>query len=1216
MAQAQPTWQELIQRHARTGFVGRDAERAVFLRNFDLQPGDPRRRFRFHVHGTAGVGKTYLLQELEQLSRERGALTAYVDEGAGSVPEALSEICRQFADQGRRLKDLERRLATYHERRHEAEAAALAALAPEPGPGPGPVPETASTGSRVAVELGMGALEAALPGVSLLTRALPADRLAQGTDRVRAGLAARFRNQDDIDLVLTPEKVLTPVLLADLRTATAAAGRIVLFLDTYERTGPYLDPWLHEMVTRHRGDGGLPATVVVVTAGQRPLDATRWSGLDAVTDLPLAPFTEAETRTLLAARGVAAEPVVEEALRLTGGLPVLVSTLAQNRPGDPENLRDPSTTAVGLFLRREPEDRRETARICALPRWLDADVFRVLVDRPDDELDVLYEWLTALPFVGERGGRVRYHDVVRAQMLRLERRRSPREWARRHRRLAEAFAEWRAETEAGRATEDLWEDEEWRDLLLEETHHLLCARPPAALGEALRSLVAACRNDEILGRRWARMLEDAGEATDHTALREWGRELGEALAEDGAVAPAGGDGGAGPAGGGQAGPVVGPIGVTPVAGDRGVGPAGGSPGAAPVTADGGAAAAEGDTGVAPAGTGVGGVMVGTGVARVAVDVGAIRAVAETGVARAMGVLLSRPGLDPRGRAEAHALRGRELRRGQEYGRALEEYERAIELAPDLALAHYGRGFTLQLTDDFPAALAALDRADELAPDTGWIIAERAETHRLAGHFEEAEADFGRAIALDPTDTRSLTGRAVCRHTLGRYDEALADFNRSLGIDGEDLWTRVRRARLLRSRGDLDTAFAEFGRAVALAPDAAWVASERGDSYRLAGRFEDAVTELGRAVALEPGHASALASRGVALHALARDEEALTDLDRAVELRPRYGWALVMRSRVKKRLGDREGMFDDLRLAVEADPDAEWICHELGVALLYAGRYRETADVFRRILDLDPDDSEALFVLGAARRVVQDHTEALRYLDGALALNPDHGPAHAHRARVGLATGRTEQALADLDRCVELGTEPDWAGRKAVELLLLCGRREDAEARLADLDDADDLRVELYRQAGRWGEARLVAERVRAAEPVVGTFELAVTVGRTEGLRAARPLWRELAQLVRDGNDDNGDGGDGNGLDAAELAQGRCFLGCALDDRTEAAQGLADLLALDPGWMTLANLADILTDLLNSPDADRDGIAPLVAEVTAAAEAVRARYAHRPDDDLP
>ncbi|MFF0159931.1 tetratricopeptide repeat protein [Streptomyces sp. NPDC005263] len=1101
MAQGQPSWQELIQQRTRAGFVGREAERAAFLRNFDTPIGDRRRPFRFHVSGHAGVGKTFLVAELRHLARGRGALTADVDEGAGSVPEAMAEICRQFAAQGRRLKDLERRLATYWERRHEAEAAALAVLAPEP--------QTPSAGSRAVVGMGLAAVGAAVPGAGLITGALPADLLAQGADRLRAGLSARFRNPEDIDLVLSPEKVLTPVLLAELRAVADAVGWIVLFFDTYERTGPYLDPWLHEMVTRHEGaDSGLPATVLVVTAGQRPLDAARWSGLDSVADLPLAPFTEAEARGLLAAKGVVAEPVVEEVLRLTGRLPVLVSTLAQKSPGSAADVRDPSGTAVDLFLKREPEARREVALTCALPRRLDADVLRVLVDGPDDELAVLYEWLTGLPFVGERGGRVRYHDVVRAPMLRLLRRRSPREWSGRQRRLAEAFAHWRADVEAGRDSEELLGDEEWWELRLEETYHALCARPPAALGEALSAFVVACREDEAVGRRWARMLEDAGDAVDDVALRERGRELGEALADE-----------------------------------------------------------------------------------------------ATGVARAMDLLLARPGLDPEGRATAHSLRGRELLHVGEYGRALEEYDRAIEQAPDLALPHHGRGLTLQLAGDFPAALAALDRADELAPHTRWILAERAETHRLAGRFEDAVVDYGRAVALDPTDAGSLTGRAVSLHGLGRNDEALADFDRALRIDGDNLWTLVRRARLLRSRGQSDEAFAEFDRLVALAPDLAWIASERGDTYRLAGRFEDAVAELGRAVALEPDHTSALASRGVALHELGRGQDALADLDRAVELRPAYGWALVMRSRVKDDLGDMAGMFDDLRRAVEVEPATLWFRHELGEAYRIAGRYEEAVAVFHGILERDPDDDETLASLGATHRALKAYEEALSCLDRALAVDPDYGWAYGQRARVCLATGRTERALADLDRCVELGTDSDWARGTAIELLMWCDRRDEAAARLAAADEtatADDLgylHAETHRDAGRWAEARQAAERQCATDPLNGVYQLALTVGRAEGLRAAEPHWREFARLVHESDE----------LKDEERMRTRCLIGCALGDRARADEALAELLAA-PDWGELADLATALTDLLHSPGADRTHLTACLTEVTRTRDAVRARYA--------
>ncbi|WP_326667397.1 tetratricopeptide repeat protein [Streptomyces canus] len=1103
MAQAEPSAQELILRRTRAGFVGRESERAAFLRNFDIPATDARHRFRFHVHGSAGIGKTSLVQELAQLARERGVLTAYVDDSVGSVPEAMETLCREFADQGRRLKDLERRLATWRDRRREAEAATLAALAPESSP----EPVSASAGSRMAVDVGLGALEAALPGAGLVTRALPADRLAQGADRLRAGLGARFRNLDDVDLVLTPERVLTPVLLAELRSAASAVPWIVLFFDTYERTGPFLDPWLFDVLTKPREHGRLPAAVVVVTAGQRPLDSARWGGLDSVAEVPLAPFTEAESRRLLAARGVVAEPVVEEVLRLTGGLPVLVSTLAARRPDGPDDLIDPSTTAVERFLKPEPEARRKVARACALPRRLDADVFRVLVASAEDELDAQYAWLTGLPFVAQRGDRLQYHDVVRAQMLRLERRRSRTEWTTRQRRLAEAFAEWREDAEFDRRAEELWTDEEWWELRLEEVYHLLCARPPVALAEALRGFVVACREDEVVARRWTRMLEEAGDAADNAVLREWGRSLAAALGDE-----------------------------------------------------------------------------------------------ENGVTRATDLLLTRPGLDPAGRAEAHALRGRDLRNRQEYAQALEEYDRALELDPEQPLAHYGRGVTHQLLEDYPAALAALDRAAELAPDSGWILAERAETYRLASRLDEADADFSRAVALDPMDDIALTGRAVCRHSMGRLDESLADFNRALSIDPEYLWALVRRARLHRARGDLDKAFADLDRAAALAPELAWVASERGDTYRLTERYDEAVAELGRAVSLEPGYASALASRGEALYELERYEEALADFDRAVGLIPDYAWALAMRSRVRSRLDDRNGMFQDLRRATEAEPGVHWIQAELGWAYWTAGRHDESSAAFQAVLAQDPAHETALAGLGAIHHARKSYEEALHHLDRAVAADPEYAWAYGRRGRVCLAIGRTEQALSDLDRCVALDAEMTWERSAAIELLLGCGRWEEAGERLAATDSAelDDVRAELHRHHGEWAQARALAERLRTTDPVVGTFQLAMTVHRSEGPAAAEPLWRDLARLVEDPD-----------MAPVMRAQAHCFLGCALSDDAAADRGLSELLALTPEWDDLATLADILTELLTAPGADRSShTATCLTAVSEARDAIQALWSAR------
>ncbi|MFF7164190.1 tetratricopeptide repeat protein [Streptomyces sp. NPDC008086] len=1096
MAQARPSMQELIRQRGRAGFVGRGAERAAFRENFDLAPEDERHRFLFHVHGTAGVGKTFLVRELEQLAREKGALTAYVDETVGSVPEAMDAISRQFAAQGRRFKELDRSLAAHRERRHEAEAA-VAAMAPES-------PSAGTTAVMRAGLVGLGMV----PGVGAFAGALDAAQLAQGADRLRAGLSARFRNQDDVQLVLSPERVLTPVLLTELAEAASTAPWIVLFFDTYERTGPYLDAWLHEVMTTDR-HGALPATVVVVTAGQHLFDTARWGGFaDFMTDIRLGPFTETEARGLLADRGVVAEPVVAEVLRLTGGLPVLVSTLAEQRPTGPDDIGDPSATAVERFLKWEQDPARQAVALtCALPRRVDVDVFRAVVECPDDQVDTLFGWLRHLAFVDDRGDRLRYHDLVREPMLRLQRRRSPRSWTERHERLAGVFSRWREEAGSGLRPTREWVDEPWRELRLEETYHALCARPRTALAAALRDLVWACAVDVVVGRRWARMMAEAGDATDDPALREWAPLLREALTHD--------------------------------------------------------------------------------------------ATAMAGVA---DLVLSRPGLDRQGRAVAHLFRARELRREGKYQQSLADLDRVIELDPTQAQAHSSRGLALRSLGDFPAALAAFDTAIELAPDDDLMIGERAETCRLAGRFEEAIADFGRAIALDPTDPEYLAGRAVCRQELKQYDAALADFDEAVRLDGEYLWPLVRRGRLHGFRGEWDEAFEDFDRAVGIDPDSPWLASERGDAYRRAGRFEEAVTELGRAVTLKPDYGSALASRGQACHELGRHEEALTDLSRAVEVLPDYSWALVIRAQVRDRLGDQDGRFEDLRRAAEVDSEDGWAAAELGSAYRLAGHYDEARAAFVRAVEQDPEYDYAWASLGATEHARKAYEEALRCLDRALTINPDYGWAYSRRAETRLAMGRTEQALADLDRSVALCPETTWAANEAIGLLLLTARWDEAATRLAtpaDPEDGlDDMRVMLHRHNENWPEAREVSERLRASEPLPGTFHLALTLSRAEGLRTAEPLWRELSTIALE-DDDLGD---------SERAQGRCFINCALSSWPEADQGLTDLLAMGPAWDELAYVAFTLAELLQCPDVDHAEVTSRLTRVAEARDATRARYA--------
>jgi tetratricopeptide (TPR) repeat protein len=807
---------ELIRRRRRAGFVGRGAERAAFRANLDLPPEDDRHRFLFHVHGNAGVGKTFLVRELEQIARERGALTAYVDESADSVPEAMTLISRQFAAQGHRLKELDRLLAAHRERRHEAEAALAATLEAEPeGPSPG---------SMVVARAGLTGL-GMLPVVGPFAGALDAERLAQGADRLRAGLSARFRSQDDVQLVLSPERALTPVLLGELTTAAQTAPWIVLLFDTYERTAPFLDGWLHEVMTTDR-HGALPATVVVVTAGQRPFDTARWGGFgDFVTELPLGPFTEAEARGLLAGKGVVAEPVIGEVLRLTGGLPVLVSTLAEARPADPGDVGDPSATAVERFLKWEQDPvRRGVALACALPRWLDADVFRVVAEDvasegvvsegAENELDTLYAWVRSMPFTDERGERVRYHEVVRAPMLRLQRRRSPRGWAERHRRLADAFARWREEAAAAREDGEPWRDERWRELRLAEMYHALCATPGAALPRVLGDLVDACAHGEELLRRWVRLLSEAGEDTDADEVRTWGGGLADALAK-----------------GGTAGALR--LLLSRARGDE------------PWQAT--AWALRGD------------------------------ALARDGAqARALEDYDRALGLDPH-LVRAHRGKVVTLSAMGDHEAALDRLDRLVALEPDNPWNVILRGELHRLLRHHDEAVRDLSEGIRRDPGAEFAWASRGATYERSGDLDAALADLDRALELKPDYAWALARRARVWRGLGEPARQLADLDRALALQPDWAWGRCERGDALRVAGRDEEALVDYDRALALDPGYASAYASRGVSLSRLGRHEEALADLDRALELRPEYPWAARQRGIVHLQLGSPEAALADL---------------------------------------------------------------------------------------------------------------------------------------------------------------------------------------------------------------------------------------------------------------------------------------------------------------------------------------------------
>jgi tetratricopeptide (TPR) repeat protein len=474
-----PSFQEILRSRQASGFVGRERQVALFTENLRLPVTD--RQFLFSVHGAAGIGKSFLVRQFRRIAGDHGYVTGHVDESAYDLPSALEALAAGLGP----CKEFGKRLAAYRQHRQDLDADPTA-------------PEgLSSLLTRSTVRAGL-AVAGEVPVVGAFTKAIDAKTVAEDVDKLRLYLSRKLHSRDDVQLVMSPAEVLTPALVRDLNSL----GRpLALFFDTYERTSPFLDQWLRDLLSGNYGP--LPAEVVFVVAGQRPLDLNLWSDyLSIRTDLPLDVFTDEEARRFLTSRNVTDDRVVDVILALSGRLPVLVAMLAEAHPTNVSEVGDPSGSAVERFLKWEPDpDRRTAALYGALPRRFSSEVFEVAAGSSDH-----LSWLLQQPFVTEQADGFHYHDVVRSQMVRVLQRRSPGEWRTRHLALAEHHA-----------TQPL-----------EQAYHQLCANRVAALPDALCGLITAFATSRSQAPQWAQMIVQAGRETDTPEVSQRGTDLIEA----------------------------------------------------------------------------------------------------------------------------------------------------------------------------------------------------------------------------------------------------------------------------------------------------------------------------------------------------------------------------------------------------------------------------------------------------------------------------------------------------------------------------------------------------------------------------------------------------------------------------------------------------------------------------------------------------------------
>lgn len=508
--------QDRLKQIQRSSFVGREEQVDLFRRNLDLPLEDDRRRFLFNVWGQGGVGKSTLLRRFREILEEAKLVTAYASEDEKSLPEVMGRLAEQLKQQGHKLAQFGERYEVFRQKQQELEA--------DPEAPQGFSAFLGRTVAKTGVKLARR-----VPVGGAIFDFVDEDTVATQAGEWAAYVAKKLTNKDEVRLVKEPVAELTPLFLKDI-CKIAEKATIALFFDTYERTEDFLDEWLREILEGRYGDA--PLNLMLIVAGRQELDRNRWAICEgAIVHLPLNPFTEDEAKQYLIRKGITNDRVTDVILRLSGCLPLLVATLAAESPNDPNQVGDPSGTAVERFLKWvDDPKRRQVALNAALPRCLNRDVVAQL--NGEETADELFDWLKEMPFVGERTDGWAYHDIVKTQMLRHKRLSSPQSWADQHGKLADYYDMLRKSLQLDEGKQQ--QDATWRIHTLDILYHRLCQAPQQYLPMALNGFLETQEQQDALvsGFRWAEVIAQAGKAVDNPEIQNWGRQLLDAVRTD------------------------------------------------------------------------------------------------------------------------------------------------------------------------------------------------------------------------------------------------------------------------------------------------------------------------------------------------------------------------------------------------------------------------------------------------------------------------------------------------------------------------------------------------------------------------------------------------------------------------------------------------------------------------------------------------------------
>lgn len=258
--------------------------------------------------------------------------------------------------------------------------------------------------------------------------------------------------------------------------------------------------------------------------------------------------------------------------------------------------------------------------------------------------------------------------------------------------------------------------------------------------------------------------------------------------------------------------------------------------------------------------------------------------------------------------------------------AVEYYEKAVQIKPDVQEYWFNRGLTLFHLGRFSDAIASYDKAIEIKNDFYKAWYNRGRALGELGLLEDAIISFNSAIEIRPNYQQAWSSNGLALLKLGRVDEAIFNYDKSLELEPLDAENWYYRGVALSSNANYEDAIDSYNKALEIEPflHDAWV--DRGVAQTQLGEWAQAIASWDEALKIRRDFHLTWFNRAVALDKLGNIEEAVTSYDKALEIEPNFHLAWYNRAGALFYLKQYEQaiLCYDRALEIKADYWEAWL----------------------------------------------------------------------------------------------------------------------------------------------------------------------------------------------------------------------------------------------------------------------------------------------------